>query len=144
MIFREALVSDFTRLHEVRMAVRENKLSNPNLITEKDYADFISVRGKGWLCEVEDRVVGFSIVDLQEKNIWALFVLPEFEGKGIGKKLHDLMLDWYFSKTTENVWLGTSPDTRAEIFYRKNGWTAIGKRPNGELHFEMAFENWKK
>jgi len=143
MIFREATPSDFIQLHEVRMAVRENTLSNPNLITEKDYTEFITVRGKSWLCEIENKVVGFSIVDLKENNIWALFVHPDFEGKGIGKKLHKLMLDWYFEQTKEKVWLGTSPNTRAELFYEKQGWTAVGKKSNGEMGFEMTWEDWR-
>lgn len=144
MIFRETQSSDYQQLHKVRIAVKENALSNPNLITEADYLEFINVRGKGWLCEIENRVVGFAIVDMKENNIWALFVHPEFEGKGIGKQLHDQMLDWYFSQTKEKVWLGTSPKTRAELFYKKQGWTEVGKKPNGETWFEMSFDDWGK
>jgi len=40
--------------------------------------------------------------------------------------------------------VGSSPNTRAETFYRKAGWKEIGKRPNGEIHFEMSFEDWNK
>lgn len=42
--------------------------------------------------------------------------------KNMGRKLHNPMLDWYFKQTKENVWLGTSSNTRAEMFYRKAGW----------------------
>ena len=87
-------------------------------------------------------IVGFAIVDLQANNIWALFLKPEFEKRGIGKKLHDIMLDWYFKQTKNNVWLGTSPNTRAEIFYRKLGWTEIGTHGKGEIKFEMKFNDW--
>ncbi|WP_348635882.1 GNAT family N-acetyltransferase [Chryseobacterium scophthalmum] len=82
------------------------------------------------------------MVDLKDNNIWALFVDPDFEKKGIGKKLHDIMLDWYFAKTEDNVWLGTSPNTRAELFYRKSGWNEIGIHGKNEIKFEMTFENW--
>ena len=75
---------------------------------------------------------------------WALFVKPEFEGLGIGKKLHDLMLDWYFSQTDKSVWLGTSPNTRAENFYWKAGWKEVGVHGDGEIKFEMSFEDWRK
>jgi len=110
------------------------------MITEKEYAEFLTQRGKGWLCETDNNIVGFAIVDLLKNNIWALFVEPSYEGRGIGKKLHDTVLDWYFIQTKEKVWLGTSPGTRAEIFYRKAGWKEIGRRPNGEIQFEMRFE----
>ena len=127
----------------VHNPVRENILPDPSMITEKEYAEFLTQRGKGWLCETDNNIVGFAIVDLLKNNIWALFAEPSYEGRGIGKKLHDTMLDWYFIQTKEKVWLGTSPGTRAEIFYRKAEWKEIGRRPNGEIQFEMRFEEWR-
>ena len=144
MIFRQAHVNDIPQIQTVRHSVKENVLSNPSLVTDADCEEYITFRGKGWVCEIENEVVGFAIVDLKEHNVWALFVKPEYEGRGIGKRLHDLMLDWYFSQTKEKVWLGTSPNTRAETFYRKAGWTEAGKRPNGEIRFELAAKDWEK
>jgi len=144
MIFREAKINDIKEIQIVRNSVTENILSNPNLVTDEDYVEFITQRGKGWVCEIDNEIVGFSIVDLKDKNIWALFLKPGFEKKGIGRKLHDIMLDWYFEQTRANVWLGTSPNTRAEIFYRKTGWTEIGTHGNGEIKFEMTYEKWNK
>src|ERR1700730_14028964 len=144
MLFREAKTADIKQMQIVRHSVKENVLSNPSLVTDADCEEYITFRGKGWVCEIENDVVGFAIADLKEHNIWALFVKPEYEGKGIGKRLHDLMLDWYFSQTKEKVWLGTSPNTRAETFYRKVGWTDAGKRPNGEIRFELTANDWEK
>jgi len=47
----------------------ENTLSNPNLVTDEDCADFITQRGKGWVCEIDNEIIGFSIVDLKDNNI---------------------------------------------------------------------------
>ncbi|WP_316797423.1 GNAT family N-acetyltransferase [Pedobacter agri] len=99
-------------------------------------------RGKGWVCEVEGEIVGFSIVDLKENNVWALFLRPEFENKGIGKELHRLTMDWYFSKTKQAVWLGTAPNTKAERFYELQGWKKVGMVNKGEVKFEMTYEDW--
>ncbi|MGE6395373.1 GNAT family N-acetyltransferase [Chryseobacterium scophthalmum] len=142
MIIREARVEDIPQIQVVRNSVKENTLSNPDLVTDKDCEEFITERGKGWVCEIDGKITGFSIVDLKDNNIWALFVDPDFEKKGIGKKLHDIMLDWYFTQTKENIWLGTSPNTRAELFYRKSGWNEIGIHGKNEIKFEMTFENW--
>ena len=142
MKFREATIADIDQLSSVRLSVKENTLSNPAFVTENDYIEFLTQRGKGWLCEMEDRVVGFAIADLQEENIWALFVHPEFEKKGIGKKLHDRMLDWYFAQGKEKAWLSTWPGTRAEEFYRRNGWKEIGITKNKETKFEMIKTVW--
>ena len=144
MIFREAKIEDIKQIQLVRNSVKENILSNPDLVTDKDCEEFIITRGKGWVCEVDHLVVGFSIVDLKENNIWALFLKPEFEKKGIGKKLHQLMLDWYFKNTKTNVWLGTEPGTRAELFYKKAGWEEIGMHGDDEIKLEMTYDNWIK
>ncbi|MCL9805721.1 GNAT family N-acetyltransferase, partial [Flavobacterium amniphilum] len=123
MIFREAKLEDIDQIQVVRNSVKENTLSDPGLVTNKDCEEFMFERGKGWVCEIDNQIVGFAIADLKENNIWALFLDPAFEKKGIGRKLHQIMMDWYFSQTDEKVWLGTAFNTRAEQFYRQAGWT---------------------
>jgi len=142
MIIREAHIDDIKQIQIVRNSVTENTLSNPNLVTDEDCKEFITTRGKGWVCEINHDIVGFAIVDLHDHNIWALFINPAFEKQGIGKQLHDIMLHWYFTQTTHAVWLGTSPQTRAETFYRKAGWTDIGTHGKGEIKFEMTYKAW--
>ena len=142
MIFRDAKTKDIAQIQVVRNSVIENMLSDPALVTDKDCEEFLMKRGKGWVCEVDDDVVGFAIADLKDNNIWALFVHPAFENKGVGKKLHGMMLDWYFAQTNKNVWLGTAPNTRAEKFYRMLGWKETGVHGKGEIKFEMTFDKW--
>lgn len=143
MIFREALINDVPQIQVVRNLVKENTLSNPALVSNNDCIDFITKRGRGWVCEISGVIVGFSIVDLRDNNIWALFIHPDYEAKGIGKKLHNLMLNWYFEQTKETLWLGTYPNTRAAIFYKCNGWQEAGKNGLKEIKFIMSNANWK-
>ena len=142
MQIRVAHTGDIKQIQAVRNSVSENALSDPGLVTDQDCEEFLTVRGKGWVFEIDHRIVGFSIADLTGNNIWALFLHPEFEGRGIGRQLHDVMLDWYFSQTQDPVWLGTAPNTRAEGFYRKAGWTEIGTHGKGEVKFEMTYSAW--
>jgi GNAT superfamily N-acetyltransferase len=142
--FREATINDIPQMHIIRIAVKENILPDPSLITVSDYENFLTVRGKGWVCEIKNTIVGFAIIDLKEKNIWALFVHPEYERKDIGKQLQKIMLNWYFENNDESIWLGTSPGTRAESFYRRSGWKEVGRRKNGEIKFEMNIHDWDR
>ncbi len=143
MLLRNATAADIPQIQVVRNAVKENMLSNPALVTDADCLHFITVRGKGWVYEADEKIVGFAIADLQDNNIWALFLLPEYEGRGIGRRLHDTMLDWYFAQEKDIVWLSTSPGTRAEQFYRKAGWQETGLYGKGEIKFNMRKSDWQ-
>lgn len=142
MIYREATIKDIPQIQYVRNVVKENMLSDPALVPDKDVEDYMFNRGRGWVCEIEGRIVGFSIVSVSDRNVWALFIEPGFEKKGIGRKLHDLMMNWYFTRTSATIWLGTAPGTRAEQFYRKAGWREVGVHGKGEIKFEMSAEEW--
>lgn len=142
MTIRQAAISDIQQMQVVRNAVKENTLSDPGLVTDEDCATFITTQGKGWVCEMDGKIVGFAIADLKGNNIWALFMHPDFEKKGIGRQLHDTMLNWYFEQTTANVWLSTAPQTRATGFYRKAGWKETGTYGRSEIKFEMSHHDW--
>ncbi len=144
MIYQEAEIKDIGQIQFVRNAVKENRLSDPALVPDKDVEEYITNRGKGWICKTGKKIVGFAIVDLIANNVWALFIHPDFEGKGIGKKLHQIMIDWYFVQTNEKLWLGTEPGSRAEKFYRMQGWKEVGVHGKGEIKFEMDFATWSE
>jgi uncharacterized protein (TIGR00730 family) len=143
MQIRPAVTSDIDALHKVRTSVKENVLSDPGFITPAMYADFLTQRGRGWLCESKGEVCGFAIVDLKQNNVWALFVLPGQEGKGIGQLLQKIMLDSYFEDTDEPIWLSTQKGSRAERFYQTSGWQEAGTTQSGEARFEMSRNLWK-
>jgi GNAT superfamily N-acetyltransferase len=143
MHIRIATVEDITEMHRIRMSVNENRLSDPALVQEHHYLTMFLERGRGWVAVSEDRIVGFVVVDLSRSNVWALFVDPEAEGRGIGRQLHEAMMEWVFScPGIERVWLSTTPGTRAEGFYRAAHWRHAGEEPDGEVRYEMARAEW--
>jgi len=142
MTFREADIKDISQIQFVRNAVKENMLPDPALVPDKDVEEYMTKRGKGWVCEMDENIVGFAIVDLIDNNVWALFVLLVFEKMGIGKKLHQIMMDWYFLQTKEKIWLGTDPDSRAYKFYKMQGWKEVGTHGEIEIKFEMCVDDW--
>ena len=139
---RPATVADIPAMHDVRLAVRENALRDPTRVQPADYAALLAGAGRGVVAEAGGRLVGFGIADGASRNLWALFVAPGFEGRGIGRALHDELLDWLFAQGDGPAWLTTGAGTRAERFYREAGWQPAGQAPGGDLRFEFfAFED---
>ncbi len=58
MHLREAHPADIPQLMDVRFSVKENVLTNRALVTEADNEDYLTRRGKGWVAEVDGRIVG--------------------------------------------------------------------------------------
>ncbi|RYY64944.1 MAG: N-acetyltransferase [Chitinophagaceae bacterium] len=142
MMYREASVADIPGMQVVRRAVKENALSDPSRICDADYLPYLDARGRSWVALGDSRVVGFAVADLEEGSVWALFVLPGYEGFGIGRKLHRIMMDWYFTQTERTCWLSTAFDTRAEEFYRRQGWRDAGPYSAIERKFELSRKDW--
>ena len=136
-MIRQATLSDVPSMNHLRLQVRENILSDPGLVTEAMTSEAISETGRGWVFEEGGDILGFSIALDEDPTIWALFVLPGHEGRGIGHALLDAAVNWLWSRGAESIWLGTDPGTRAERFYRDRGWREVGHHKNGEIRFQM-------
>jgi len=132
-------------MQRVRAAVRENRLSDPARIGPDEYARRLATgaSSRGWVAELpESGIAGFSFVDAADGNVWALFVAPEAERRGIGRALHDAAMRWLFDAGCRVAWLSTAPGTRALGFYRAAGWRVIG--PAGaELRLELEAVTWR-
>ena len=63
-------------------------------------------------------------------------MLPSHEGRGLGKRLLGLALQWLWDNGAERVWLDTGKGTRAASFYERQGWICVGPAPNNSLRFE--------
>jgi GNAT superfamily N-acetyltransferase len=133
MEIRHATTDDIPAMHRIRLAVRENVLSDPSRIQPADYAALLAGPGRGFVALVGDQLVGFGIANAANRNLWALFVAPGFEGRGIGRRLHDELLDWLFGLSAAPAWLTTEAGSRAEQFYRVAGWQEAGVDPGGDL-----------
>lgn len=132
---REAVRADIPALWEVRYAVRENTLT-PGRLSDEDVRREIEDTGKGWVIEEKGRIQGFAIGNARSGNIWALFLRPEAEGRGLGVQLHDAMLAWLRTQPVARLWLTTGAGTRACGFYARMGWERIGPVEGGEIRYE--------
>lgn len=128
LTFREVEPRDIQELLVLRTKVTENRLSMDDLIrmgiTEETVNAKINTTYRGWLCQDgTGRPVGFSMGNRTDGEMWVIAVLPEYEGRGIGKKLMLLVQDWLFQYHDE-LWLTTEhdPGNRAYGFYQSLGW----------------------
>lgn len=88
---RPALTTDVNAMFDVRTSVRENVLTAGELfelgITPEFIAAEIERSPCAWVATVDTQVIGFSMIDLDTACLFAAFVLPEYEGLGIGTGL---------------------------------------------------------
>ena len=136
-MLRNATAADVPAIQHVRHAVRENRLVSTT-ITDDDVREAIEQTGRGWVIDLDGDVVGFSIGNARTGNVWALFVHPHHEGRGYGRALHDVMVDWLWSQGCPQLWLTTEPGTRAQRFYEAAGWRLAGTTDQHELRYECA------
>ena len=140
MNIREATVRDIPEMHRIRMSVRENALSDPRSVQPHHYEPMLNVQGRGWVAEADGRIVGFAVADTTAASVWALFVDPDWEGRGVGRSLHDRMIAWLFAAGFDVLHLTTTPETRAEKFYIAAGWTFVGSHTDGEVRYRLTRE----
>ena len=142
IVFREAIGADVPGITRVRTSVVENLLTVQQLdergITEAGIAASFLADSKGWVALQGEGVVAFSIADRATQSIFALFVLPGYEGRGIGSVLLDSALRWLWDNGAERVWLTTGAGTRAVRFYEDRGWRCTGTGPRGDLRYELG------
>ncbi len=135
---RTARLSDIPAIMALRLNVRENRLQDPGRITQACYLSYLTGRRRTWVAEDETQLLGFVCSDRDDARIWALFIAPESEGKGIGKALLQQAVDWLHAGGCSKLQLSTEPGTRAEGFYRHLGWQSLGLTEEGEVGFLLT------
>ncbi len=134
--YRQAVAADAPAIMAVRLAVRENVLTSHATVTVPATAAYVTGPGRGWVAEADGVIVGFSIAN-RSGLIWALFVLPGREGRGIGTRLLAECVGWLRGIGVAEAFLETGAGTRAEGFYRHAGWRESA-RDGEDVEFRLA------
>ncbi|RXK33900.1 GCN5 family acetyltransferase [Arsenophonus endosymbiont of Bemisia tabaci Asia II 3] len=136
---RLANVNDIASLFAIRTSVQENHLSKKQLIdkgvTPDALRDILSASPCAWIAEIAGNPIGFSMMDMEQGSIFALFVRPEFAGQGFGKILLTKAETFLFQQY-KKIWLTTDAASRACGFYQKLGWLPVENLQNGEIRLE--------
>jgi GNAT superfamily N-acetyltransferase len=133
MTIHPAVPGDASRCVEIRGRTRENAVSVQQLaaygITVDSWRDDIQSGAlPGYVCRLNQEIVGYCFAIRKTGEIAVLALLPEHEGKGIGRELLGQMVRDLQALGFKRVFLGCSPDpgSRSYGFYRHLGWRSTG------------------
>lgn len=85
----------------------------------------------------DDRLMAFAqlravpppacVDDPSAVEIWRFYVDPEWHGRGVAARLMQAVVDALTQRGASTAWLGVwERNPRAQAFYRKHGFTAVG------------------
>ena len=133
IVVRIATPSDAAALAAIDVATTTQHEANP----ARFVAAIVGRPGAVYVAESAGSVVGYlmlrnddhpHIVEARSPiQVWRLYVLPEFHGKGVAASLMTRALDHARRGMHDVVWLGVSEhNDRAIAFYGKQGFRALG------------------
>lgn len=138
---RIATSEDVELLFDIRTSVIQNHLSRAEMaalgITAETLTEAIEHSRCCWIAELDGTPAGFAMIDQSEGEVFALFIRPEFEGKGLGQLLLSSAEDSLFA-SHEVIWLITDghEGIRANGFYLRHGWVVAGAVDERDVRYE--------
>ena len=146
-IIRPMTPEDVPATMEMRARTRENAVTATELaeeygITPDSARKALERDQTGWLCEDAGKVVAFDIGDRSNGEVVVVAVLPDYEGKGIGRTILRKVQDMLYAAGWDTIWLLANPDpaVRATGFYHHMGWVSSGTMVLGDLRLERRCE----
>jgi len=138
---RVATEADVESLFDIRTSVLENHQSRAGLarvgVTPDSVAQMLHSSSRAWIASERKQDVAFSMADASDATVFAMFVRPAFEGRGLGRILMKRAEEWLFEQGCVEIWLLTDAnrDVRANGFYRHLGWDDAGIQQDGQVKF---------
>jgi GNAT superfamily N-acetyltransferase len=134
---RPAAPEDAPACIALRGRTRQNAIPVAQLaaygITAASWAEGIrSGDTPGHVCLQGDALVGYCFGDRHTGEVLVLALLPEFEGRGLGRDLLARVVQQLAGLGWPRLYLGcsTDPASRSHGFYRHLGWQPTGQ-PDG-------------
>lgn len=128
-----AVPADAPECVRVRGMTRENAVPEDRLrahgITAESWAEDIRTGElPGWVARRGAQLVGYCFGAPKTGEVVVLALLPQEEGKGLGKRLLQLVIQDLSSQGHARLFLGCAhdPGVRSYGFYRHMGWESTG------------------
>ena len=133
LTYRPALPADAGECVSLRGKTRQNAYSEEQLraigVTAESWAENIrSGALPGQVCTGAGGIVGYCFGSRDTGEIEVLIVLPDFEGRGIGRELLKRVAQALTELGHSRLFLACSPysTSRSYGFYRHLGWRSTG------------------
>lgn len=133
-VLRVATPNDVEECIAIRGRTRHNAISASELaargITAETWGrDVETGTLPGYVCTLHDHVVGYCFGHYKTGEVVVLALLPDHEGRGIGKALLQAVIGDFRASGFKRLFLecAADPSVRSFGFYRHLGW-----RPTGE------------
>lgn len=111
------------------------------------YGQYDPQKDRVWVCEHEDRIVGFMLLMHREHNAAQLryFILdPSYRGIGLGKKLMELYMEFLKEAGFQSAYLWTTNEQEtAAALYKRYGFRLTEEKPSdafGKPLYERKYE----
>lgn len=144
-----SVAEDAPECVRVRGLTRENAVSEERLrahgITGESWAEDIRTgQLSGWVARKGGQIVGYCFGAAQTGEVVVLALLPLEEGRGLGKRLLQLVVDDLRRVGHSRLFLGCAADpaVRSYGFYRHLGWVSTGTLDqHGDEVLELPVSN---
>lgn len=142
-LVRLATLADIDTLFAIRTTVVQNHLSREQMadlgITPQVLADSMAESPCVWLAEVQGQPAAFSMVNHDSGEVFAMFVLPAYEGRGLGRQLMAVAEAALFEHHPTLYLITDGRDEiRANGFYQRLGWTQVGRVEGDDVRYEKS------
>lgn len=143
VLIRVATRKDVDSLFEIRTSVEQNHLSREQMaalgITPQVLGQAIEDSECVWIAEVEGQPLAFVMIDRETGELFAMFVRPGHENRGLGRRLMGVAEAALFEQH-ERIFLITDgrQDIRANGFYQRLGWELAGQEDHDDVRYEKC------
>ncbi len=111
------------------MAIENQSYSHP--WTEGIFRDCLRVGYCCWVMELENTIIGYGVMSVAagEAHILNICVEPDYQGRGLGRKIMQRLLHLAGDHNVDMVFLEVRCTNRiAQILYESEGFNEIGQR----------------
>ena len=116
------------------------KYLEENLSIQQLTNELLNSESSFYFARMDEKIIGYLKVnfgkaqtDFKEDDsieIERVYVMEEFHGKDVGKKLLDKAIEISREQNAKSIWLGVwEKNYKAIRFYKKNGFVEFGKHP---------------